>query len=440
MGQMDRNLLEQILNVSRRMAETRVLTPLLNYVLDEAIKLVGAERGYVVLAGNDGSLDFRVKRRRGGQPLEEEEEQISKSVLNQVIETSQPLIIEDAIRDPHFGQAESVILLGLRSIMCVPLISRGDTIGAVYVENRSIRNRFSEVDLPPLVLFANQAAVAIENAALNDDLEARVAARTKELKEAMQQVEQSWTEAVEANRLRTVWLSKVAHDLRAPLGIISTSLSLLEEGGLGELNDLQLEWIKKSLKMALHLSDLTNDLFDLSRLEAGGLTLQRDMVSLSDFLQNVYKVSLGLPWPETVKFILDAPEQLPDVFIDPTRIHQVLLNLISNAHKFTAEGSVTLHACHLSGQDMVRLGVADTGEGIPADKLDHLFQRFQQVDGNSLRRRLGSGLGLAICRELVEMHGGRIWVESTPGLGSNFMFTLPLNSPLFASQTSSSTL
>jgi signal transduction histidine kinase len=423
---MKRNLLEHMLTASRRMAETRTLTPLLNYVMDETIALVGAERGYIVLVEPDGSLDFRIKRRQDGQALAEANDEISKSVLNQVIGSGQPLILRDAMADPHFSGATSVAVLKLRSIMCVPLISHGDTIGAIYVENRSIQGRFNHDDLPPLTFFANQAAVAIENAALNDDLEARVATRTQELEQAMLQVETGWAEAVEANRLRTVWLNNVVHDLRAPLVIISGSLSMLRDGGIGHLNPQQLEWINKSLETVTHIERLTSDLFDLSQLEVGGLILQRETIALQDFLKNVYDVALGLPWPESVTLDLEVCDPIPDVLLDPLRIRQVLLNLLSNAHKFTVEGSVTLHARPLAEKGEVLLGVADTGEGVAANNLKQLFKRFQQLDDNPDRRRRGAGLGLAICRELVEMHGGRIWAESTPGVGSNFIFSLPV--------------
>ena len=418
---MEQNFLQQILEVSRHMAETRTLEPLLNYVIDEAIKLVGAERGYIVLVKPDGTLEIRVKRGQGGEELAGDEDFISRSVFNEVVKSGKPLVLRDAVNDPHFQSAQSVVSLQLRSIMCVPFISKGETIGALYVENRSIRNRFKEDDLPPLILFANQASVAIENAALNDELEARVTARTREL-------EKSWSEVVEANRLRTVWLSNVAHDLRAPLGITTTSLSFLQEGGLGDLNAAQLEWVDKALKSALFTNRLINDLFDLFKMASGGIKLRQENISLHVFLQSVYDVALGLPHPEHVTFELDSSDELPDVVIDPTRIRQVLLNLISNAYKFTQEGSVTLYARHLADDNEVLIGLKDTGEGIPADKLAHLFKRFQQVDDNEERRRQGSGLGLAICRELVEMHEGRIWVESTPGEGSNFMFILPLES------------
>jgi signal transduction histidine kinase len=324
------------------------------------------------------------------------------------------------------------VILGLRSIMCVPLISRGETIGAIYVENRSIRGRFGEEDLPPLILFGNQAAVAIENARLIDNLEGRVVARTEELERAKQHLEQGWFRAVESNRLRMEWLSKITHDLRASLGIASGALSVLQEGMLGELSAEQRNWVDKSLEAVLLVRRLADDLFDLSILETGGLTLSKETVELEGFLGKVYEIGLGLPWPETVKLSLDLPTSLPPVAIDSLRIRQVLFNLLSNAHKFTTQGRVTIYARCVRRQadpDEVLIGVVDTGEGIPAAEMDRVFERFQQIDLKSERRQLGSGLGLAICRELVEMHGGRIWVESKLDAGSDFKFTLPVQSP-----------
>jgi signal transduction histidine kinase len=429
---MDRDLLEHILEVSRHMAETRSLAALLTYAMDEAIDLSGAERGFIVLAGSDGSLDFRVKRDRTGQDLDHPEDQVSKTVLNRVLNRGEPIILRNAMGDPQFSDVESVVILGLRSIMCVPLISRGETIGAIYVENRSIRGRFGEEDLPPLILFGNQAAVAIENARLIDNLEGRVAARTEELERAKQHLEQGWFQAVESNRLRMEWLSKITHDLRASLGIASGALSVLQEGMLGELSAEQRNWVDKSLEAVLLVRGLADDLFDLSILETGGLTLSKETVELEGFLGKVYEIGLGLPWPETVKLSLDLPTSLPPVAIDSLRIRQVLFNLLSNAHKFTTQGRVTIYARCVRRQadpDEVLIGVVDTGEGIPAAEMDRVFERFQQIDLKSERRQLGSGLGLAICRELVEMHGGRIWVESKLDAGSDFKFTLPVQSP-----------
>jgi signal transduction histidine kinase len=426
---MDNSLLLRILDVSRRMAEMRAFTPLLNFVVEQAIELVGAERGYIVLPRPDGSLDFRVTRDQQGKDVPHAEDQISTSVLRQIIDTGEPLVLRDAMNDPHFSSARSVMALSLRSVMGAPLISYGKAIGAIYVENRSVRSRFKEDDLPPLVLFAHQAAAAIENAALNDGLEARIAARTQELQTANQQLEHSWHEATEANRLRTVLFSKVAHDIRAPLSLADNALEALATGLLGPLTDTQYEWLGKSRAALTRALRLTGDVSQLANIELGGLQFSPQNVALPEFLKDMHELARGLGRPDGVTFQLELEPDLPPVRIDPGRIEQVIFNLLSNAIKFTARGSITLQASYHATNDEVVISVTDTGEGIPAEQIGHLFQRFQQVDPDLARRRLGSGLGLSICKDLVEMHGGRIWVESTPGVGSSFMFALPVRGP-----------
>jgi signal transduction histidine kinase len=423
---METSLLLRILDVSRRMAEMRAFAPLLNYVVQQAIELVGAERGYLVLPQPDGSLDFRVTLDQQGRVVPHAEDQISRSILKQVVDSGEPLIVRDAVADPQFSSAQSVMALNLRSVMCVPLISYGRAIGAIYVENRSVRNRFKEDDLPPLVLFGHQAAAAIENAALNDDLEARVVARTQELRAANQYLEQSWREATEANRVRTVLLSKITHDIRSPLSLADNTLEAMEIGLIGPLTATQREWLDRARAATARALRLTRDIGQLMNIELGGLQFALEKIDPTEFLQHTYDLARGLRWPDSVEFRLEVEPDLPQIELDPGRIEQVIFNLLSNAIKFTSGGSVTLHAGYDGASTAVIISVTDTGEGIPADQLDKLFQRFQQVDQDPARRRLGSGLGLSICKDLVEMHGGRIWVESTLGAGSSFRFALPI--------------
>lgn len=421
---MDEKFFRQLLDVSVRMSETRVLDPLLHYAMNIALELLGAERGYLVLITDDGELDFRVKLDQHGNELQHPEEQISYSILSKVVDKAEPLVITDAILDPSLQNADSVHALQLRSVMCAPLITRGRPIGAIYVENRSDAAIFEDDDIQPLMFFANQAAVAIENAILNDELEARVAARTVELERALQHLEQSWMEAVEANRIRTMILGNVAHDMRSPIALSVSALSAMLDGSFGELNDKQKEWVDRAVTSLNHAINLTGDIFDLTKAEMGELVIHREPTPIRKYLQELFSIGQGMPWPQEVAFTLDLPDDLPVLNIDPTRIKQVVMNLLSNAHKFTSNGQVLLYA--RKRKDTILIGVMDTGEGIPSEQLDKIFDRFQQADQKLKTRRLGTGLGLAISRELVERHGGQIWVDSVVGKGSDFQFTLPV--------------
>ena len=170
----NKQALQYILEVSLKMAQMRSLTPLLNYATEAAIELVGAERGFVVLKGSDDDdMDFRIQQGEQGEELafRNARDHVSTSVLDRVFEMGEPLVIKDAMKSSLFGTRESVIMLRLRSIMCAPMIVGGDILGAIYVENRSESNRFAQDDLVPLVLFANQAAVATKNTMINDQLQ-----------------------------------------------------------------------------------------------------------------------------------------------------------------------------------------------------------------------------------------------------------------------------
>jgi diguanylate cyclase (GGDEF)-like protein len=180
---MNQDMLEKLLDISRKMAENRYLDPLLEYAMCVALDLFEAEYGYLVLLREDGSLDFRIQLDRSGKKLAQPEEQISHTIFEETIQTGKPLVLANACLDPNFKNAESVSELKLQSVMCVPLIARGKTLGAIYIENRSEENLFTENDVKPLEHFAAQAAISIENAILNDELEMRVEQRTAELAE-----------------------------------------------------------------------------------------------------------------------------------------------------------------------------------------------------------------------------------------------------------------
>jgi len=200
------DVLENLLHITRRMAETRTLDSLLDYAMGQVLEFVGAETGYLILVNHDGALDFRVKRSRSGQDIEKPGEQISRTIFDRVIARRESVILADALVAPDFQSSKSVQGLRLRSVMCAPLTSRGGTLGAIYVENRAEHGIFDAGDLQSLEFFASQAAVCIENAMLNDGLEAQVAARTIELVQVNEQLRQE----IEMRKLAEARLHQLA--------------------------------------------------------------------------------------------------------------------------------------------------------------------------------------------------------------------------------------
>lgn len=434
---MNLELLEHILDVSRRLAETRALTPLLNHVIVEALDLVGAERGYLVLLQPDGSLDFRVARHYNGVVVEQADDQISRAVLAQTLAQRTPLILRDAMNDPNFNQSHSVNFLKLRSVMCVPLIARGNTIGAIYVENRTVRNRFSAENLPPLVLFANQVAVTIENAALNDELEARVATRTQELEEERAQLAERVAERtaelsaanlelIRASRLKDEFLATVSHELRTPLTAILNLTEALQLEIYGELTPRQLKASQSILRSGQHLLHLINDVLDLAKIEAGALELQMSPVILKPLCQASLELVSEQATRKQIQISFDYDDAVIGLVADERRLKQVLVNLLDNAIKFTPEASrIGLQVIGRADQRLVEMTVWDTGIGIAPTDQELLFQPFVQLDSGLTRKFGGSGLGLAIVKRIVDMQGGQIMVESKPHIGSRFTVCLP---------------
>lgn len=426
----DRVILQQVLEISYRMAMTRELTPLLNYVMEQAVALTGGEHGYLVLVADNGNLDFRVKH---GDPDKNDDQLVSHSIIAQVVRDKEPVLTQNALQDGRYSDKTSVVRLQLRSVLCVPLLVQGRLLGVLYVENRKMSNVFGPNDIPPLMIFASQAAVAIENARLheaqerlNHSLEQRVQVRTAELEAARVDAEAGWQAALEANRIRTQLLSNITHDLRSPLNTILNILDLFRVGDFGPLSVEQLEWIQRAIESAQQINRLVTDIFDLSKLEQGKLKLYLEPNPIAPLLQQALSVAEVMKRRATVELRLDMNPDLPMVMADYSRVQQVLVNLLSNAIKHTDEGAITLHAYLAEDPAFVRISVQDTGDGIMEEDISQLFERFRQVDPDEARRRIGTGLGLAICKELVEQHGGQIWAESIYGEGSSFHFTLPI--------------
>jgi len=427
---MDASFLQQLLEISRRMTETRELTPLLHYAMTIALDLFNAEGGYLFLQNQDGTLEFKVKIDHAGRDIPHPNEAISHTIYEKVIQTGQAFLSVDALTDPNLQKSASVQALQLRSVMCAPLTTRSGILGAIYLENRSQVAVFRDADLQPLSFFASQAAVAIENALLNDALEARVAARTAELQTAMEKLERSWIDAVDFNRLRTLVLSSVAHDIRSPIALAYSALNTIHDGVFGPLESKQSEWIGRAMNSLQLALKLTSDIFDLVKSELRALRLVLKEVNLYEYLSHLFAIAQTMPTAPSVSLEFQADESLSMIAIDPIRIQQVVLNLLSNAQKYTHQGTITLYAQVYDGPDAqngeyVLIGVRDTGQGIPEEQQLAIFDRFVQGTQDEETRQHGTGLGLAISKELVERHGGRIWVESVPGEGADFRFILP---------------
>ena len=248
-------------------------------------------------------------------------------------------------------------------------------------------------------------------------LEEKVKARTRELNEAFQQIEI-------ANKHKSEFLANMSHELRTPLNAILGYTELIEDRIYGDVPEKIQEILERVGENGRHLLSLINDVLDLSKIEAGRLTLSLNDYSMQDLVQTVITSVESLAAEKNLTLKAKVPSDLVTGKGDEQRIAQVFLNLVGNAIKFTDEGEVGIEVA--TSNSSFRVSVFDTGPGLSEDDRQGIFGEFRQVDGSSTRKKGGTGLGLSIARRIVEMHGGSIWVESTLGKGSTFCFTLPI--------------
>jgi signal transduction histidine kinase len=313
--------------------------------------------------------------------------------------------IPEVLNDPEYSFMEGQSVGGYRTALGVPLVREGIAIG-VLVLARAAPRPFTAQQIELVETFADQAVIAIENVRLFDEIQDK----SRQLEEASQHKSQ--------------FLANMSHELRTPLNAILGYTELIADGAYGEPSEKMLGILKRLEANGRHLLGLINDVLDLSKIEAGQLVLELSDYSVQDIAQTVRSTLEPLAADKKLAFKLELAPELPAGHGDGRRLTQVLINLVGNAIKFTDAGEVAIKAEANNGS--FHVSVRDTGPGISAVDQAKLFQEFQQADNAITRKKGGTGLGLAISKRIIEMHGGKIWVESQPGQGSTFAFTLPV--------------
>jgi signal transduction histidine kinase len=252
---------------------------------------------------------------------------------------------------------------------------------------------------------------------LNEELELRVEERTAELAAANKQLDR-------ASRMKSGFLATMSHEFRTPLNSILGFTELLESEAAGALDEKQKIYARNVRKAGNHLLGLINDILDISRIEAGALTLQRDYCSLAQIIEDCLQNVRPLAEEKNLQLLAEASHAI-EIQADRLRVEQILINLLSNAVKFTPRGG-TIQVVTSAEGGSAFVSVEDTGIGIPTDQQEAIFDEFRQVGVTTKGTKEGTGLGLAITKRLVEAHGGHIWVDSELGRGSRFTFSLPV--------------
>jgi signal transduction histidine kinase len=398
-------VLERILRISQILTSTLQLEPLLQTITQAATELTDTAASSIMLVDkNTGALHFETVSGSKREEVKRVTVPLDGSIAGWIVREGKPLLIPDVRQDPRFyTRVDETTDFETHSILGVPLQVRGKVIGVLEALNKTGDGIFMQDDINTLSTLAAHAAIAIENARL------------------VTEIQKAYEELSELDRLKSEFVAIASHELQTPLTVILGYASFLKEEATGAAS----EQADVVLQSALRLRSLIDDMVNLRHVETGGAELELEQLSLNELVTTITGEFASLAEARKQNVSIKLASQPPMVRADRQKLHLVLANLLSNAIKFTPEGGRIQVAVETKGNE-VWVSVRDTGVGIPPRKQERIFDRFYQVEPSLTRRFEGMGLGLSIAKGMVELHGGRIWVESVEGMGSSFTFALPL--------------
>jgi signal transduction histidine kinase len=385
------------------------LKTVLSTIVGKAVQLSGTEAG-AIYGYDEQAHEFRLRATYGMDQalidaLTQRHIGLDEPNVAAALTQREPTQVADLREEAASELNEIILRAGYRARMVAPLLRGEDIVGMLVVRRRT-PGEFPQNTVDIIKTFAAQSALAIQNARLFHEIEDK----SRQLEEASEHKSQ--------------FLANMSHELRTPLNAILGYTELMSEGAYGEPSEEMMGVLKRLEANGRHLLGLINDVLDLSKIEAGQLVLELSEYSVQDIAQTVRSTLEPLATDKKLAFNVEVAPKLPSGRGDGRRLTQVLINLVGNAIKFTDTGEVAIKAEANNGSFFV--SVRDTGPGISAADQAKLFQEFQQADNAITKKKGGTGLGLAISKRIIEMHGGKIWVESQPGQGSTFAFTLPI--------------
>jgi signal transduction histidine kinase len=397
--------------VSRAVSSTLDVETVLDTVVSRARQLAGAD-GCVIYEYDERTEQFRVRATHNLDPefaatIRRVPIRKGEGVMGRAAQIREPFQVADITQ---LGAYESslrdvIIRAGYRALLSIPLLREDQIIGSLTL-TRKTAGEFSPEVVELLKTFATQSALAIQNARLFHEIE-----------DKSRQIEI-------ASRHKSQFLANMSHELRTPLNAILGYTELLLDNIYGEIPERARETMARIDRGGRHLLALINDVLDLSKIEAGQLVLTLTDYSLREVVHTVVTAMEPLAEEKGLTLRIALDPDLPLARGDERRISQILLNLVGNAVKFTDAGEVRIEGKAADGTFLI--SVSDTGPGVAAEDQARIFEEFQQADSSNTRTKGGTGLGLSIAKRILALHGGRIWVESTPGRGSTFSFSLPV--------------
>jgi signal transduction histidine kinase len=395
--------------VSQAVNSTLDVETVLDTIVAKAVQLSGTEAGAIYVHDEDVN-EFRLRSTYGMSDeliagLQDRHIGIG-DVVGQATAQRVPRQVADLRNEPQTEVTELILHAGYRALLVVPLVGVDRVVGALVVRRKE-PGEFPKQTVDLVQTFAAQSVLAIQNARLFREIEAK------------------GRQLAEASQHKSQFLANMSHELRTPLNAILGYTELILDDIYGETPAKMRTVLDRVQTNGKHLLGLINDVLDLSKIEAGQLVLSLADYSIKDVVHGVFAAVESLASNKGLALKIEVPGELPPAHGDERRLTQVLLNLVGNAIKFTDQGEVRIKAAAENGA--YTLSVCDTGPGIAPSDQAKIFEEFQQADSSATKTKGGTGLGLSIARKIVEMHGGKLWVESTVGQGATFFVNVPVS-------------
>lgn len=401
--------LEMILSVVKTINRSLILDEVLHLVLESAIRVTSAERGFLLLHNQDGGLQCAHACDANGRLLDKKEVPISWSIIEDVSATGESICIENALTDDEYDNRRSIVSLKLQTILASPLVVHDEKVGVIYVDSRHIQPVKKDTIVSLFEILAGQAAIAIKNAQLYDRLHT-----------AFEELQQANEQLIKSERMASKgeMAAEISHELKNLVAVVSLqlqSLMRLFRRYSPEECERKLSDILQSVKRIA--------VFSAGLLESSALKTTKQPGHINVSIAKLLKFIRPLPKYKETVLVTDYDEMIPQFAFDDQQLQQVLLNFLSNAIEAYSEATIQIRTRYLATEQKVRIDVSDNGPGIPEEIRKKLFNE------KITTKVSGHGYGLPICKKIIENHNGSVEVESKLGHGTTFVITLPVQHP-----------